>query len=73
LGNIYINKGRIVKELKKIISKDTTIIKPKSIIGLILEKIKDPKATIVVKAVYRHGQNICVNVYLKLLKSSVFL
>ena len=38
--------------------KPKVIIQPKSIIGLISLKIKDRKANIVVKTVYKIGQNI---------------
>ena len=48
-------KGNIVKDEIKIIISATIIIFPKSITGLMSEKSNEPKATIVVKDVYRHG------------------
>ena len=41
----------MVKEVTKINNKEIIIIIPKSIIGFISEKSKDPNATIVVNAV----------------------
>ena len=54
-GNREITKGNIVKDEIKIIVNAAIITFPKSITGLISENNKEPKATIVVKAVYRHG------------------
>ena len=54
-GNKDIAKGNIVKDEIKIIVNATIITFPKSITGLISENNNEPKATIVVKAVYRHG------------------
>ena len=50
-GKYNIIKGKIVKEVKKIIIRDIIIIFPKSIIGLIFENNKEAKATIVVRDV----------------------
>ena len=52
------SKGNIVKEVINIINNATIMILPKSITGFISENIKDQKATIVVKAVYKHGKNM---------------
>ena len=51
--------------------KPIVIIQPKSIIGLISEKINERKAIIVVKTVYNIGQNILLVV--KIIKSKIFL
>ena len=60
---------------KKVTTNDTSnpkvIIHPKSIIGFISLKIKDKKAIIVVKAVYKIGQNILLVV--KIISSKIFL
>ena len=50
--------GSNVKVIKNDVIKPKVIIHPKSIIGLISLKIKDKKAKIVVKTVYKIGQNI---------------
>ena len=57
-GKNEIKIGRIINDEKKVIDKPIVIIQPKSITGLISEKINDKKATIVVNEVYRHGRNI---------------
>tara|TARA_Y100000741_G_C18069255_1_gene483833 strand:+ start:480 stop:683 length:204 start_codon:yes stop_codon:yes gene_type:complete len=62
LGKKEINNGNTVNEVAKITNKAVIMILPKSITGFISENIKDPKATIVVRAVYRHGKNIFLNV-----------
>ena len=72
LGKKEISIGSIVKEVIKIINKETIMILPKSITGFISENIKDPKATIVVKAVYKHGKNIFFNVSFKLFDERFF-
>ena len=50
--------GSNVKVIINDVIKPKVIIHPKSIIGLISLKIKDKKAKIVVKTVYKIGQNI---------------
>ena len=50
--------GSKVKVIIKDVIKPKVIIQPKSIIGFISLKIKDKKAKIVVKTVYKIGQNI---------------
>ena len=56
------NNGKIVNEQTNEMINEIIIMIPKSIIGLISVKIKDPNATIVVNDVYRQGQNIFLNV-----------
>ena len=51
LGNIKSSNGKIEKEQINEIINEIIIIIPKSIIGLMSVKIKDPKATIVVSDV----------------------
>ena len=51
LGKIEIKRGKIVKDVTNITTNPRIIIFPKSITGLMSENIRDPKATIVVKAV----------------------
>ena len=53
-----INVGSSVKVIINDVTRPKVIIHPKSMIGLISLKIKDKKAIIVVKAVYKIGQNI---------------
>ena len=50
--------GSSVKDVKNNAVKPITIIKPKSITGLMSLKIRDAKATIVVNAVYKQGHII---------------
>ena len=61
-GKKDINNGNIVNDDMNIIINPNIIILPKSITGLISENNNDPKATIVVNAVYKQGQNIIFNV-----------
>ena len=58
-----------MKEQNSEIIREIIIMKPKSIIGLMSVIIRDPKATNVVKVVYRQGQNIFFNVLDKLFSS----
>ena len=51
-------RSRRVKVIIKDVINPKVIIQPKSIIGFIPLKIKDKKANIVVKTVYKIGQNI---------------
>ena len=58
VGAKFKRVGRRVKVIIKDVIKPNVIIQPKSMIGLIPLKIKDRKANIVVKTVYKIGQNI---------------
>ena len=66
-----IRDGSNVKVITNDVIKPKVIIQPKSIIGFISLKIKDKKAIIVVKAVYRIGQNILLVV--RVISSIIFL
>ena len=57
-GTKFIKDGSKVKVIKNDVIRPKVIIQPKSIIGLISLKINDRKAIIVVRAVYKIGQNI---------------
>ena len=57
-GAIFKRVGRRVKVTIKDVIKPNVIIQPKSMMGLMPLKIKDKKANIVVKTVYKIGQNI---------------
>tara|TARA_Y100000590_G_C15329950_1_gene867277 strand:- start:97 stop:417 length:321 start_codon:yes stop_codon:yes gene_type:complete len=57
-GNIEIKIGNITKEEINDTVNDKIIIKPKSITGLISVITKEAKAIIVVKDVYKQGQNM---------------
>ena len=61
-----INNGNMVKDVIKININEIIIIFPNSIIGFMSEKSKDPKATIVVKEVYKQGQKIFLIVNINL-------
>ena len=71
IGTKLIKDGSKVKVIINDVIKPSVIIQPKSIIGLIPLKIKDRKAIIVVRAVYRIGQNILFVV--KVINSRIFL
>ena len=71
LDTKLIRVGSNVKVTKKEVIKPKVIIHPKSIIGFISLKIKDRKAIIVVKTVYKIGQNILRVV--KVINSKIFL
>ena len=71
LGMKLIRDGSNVKVITNDVIKPRVIIQPKSIIGFISLKIKDKKAIIVVKAVYKIGQNILLVV--KEISSTIFL
>ena len=58
VGAKFKRVGSRVNVMKNDVIKPKVIIHPKSIIGLISLKIKDKKAKIVVKTVYKIGQNI---------------
>ena len=70
-GTKFIRVGSNVKVIMNDVIKPKVIIHPKSIIGFISLKIKDRNAIIVVKTVYRIGQNILSVV--KIIKSKIFL
>ena len=70
-GIKFIRDGSKVKVIINEVIKPRVIIHPKSIIGFISLKIKDKKAIIVVKAVYKIGQNILLVV--KVISSIIFL
>ena len=53
-----INVGNRLKVIRNEIIRPKVIINPKSIIGFISLNTRDKKANIVVKAVYKIGQNI---------------
>ena len=54
----FINVGNRLKVIRNEIISPKVIINPKSIIGFISLNTRDKKANIVVKAVYKIGQNI---------------
>ena len=56
--NKLINVGNRLKVIRNEIIRPKVIINPKSIIGFISLNTRDKKANIVVKAVYKIGQNI---------------
>ena len=58
VGAKFKRVGRRVKVIIKDVINPKVIIQPKSIIGFIPLKIRDKKANIVVKTVYKIGQNI---------------
>ena len=58
VGAKFKRVGRRVNVMTNDVINPKVIIHPKSIIGLIPLKIKDKKANIVVKTVYKIGQNI---------------
>ena len=50
--------GRRINDVTNVTIKPNVIMYPKSITGFMSLKIREAKATIVVKAVYRHGLTI---------------
>ena len=58
VGAKFKRVGRRVNVITNDVINPKVIIQPKSIIGLIPLKIKDKKANMVVKTVYKIGQNI---------------
>ena len=70
-GTKLMSVGSNVKVIMKDIINPKVIIHPKSIIGLISLKIRERKAMIVVKTVYKIGQNILFVVII--IKSKTFL
>ena len=58
LGTKLIKAGNNVNVITNDVIRPKVIIHPKSMIGFISLKIKDKKAIIVVRAVYKIGQNI---------------
>ena len=52
--------GKRINDVKKVTTNPNVIIYPKSITGLMSLRTRDANATIVVKAVYRHGHTICL-------------
>ena len=66
IGTKLNNVGSSVKVIVNDVINPKVIIHPKSIIGLISLNINDKKAIIVVRAVYRIGQNILLVVKIKI-------
>jgi len=50
--------GRRINDVTNVTIKPNVIMYPKSITGLMSLKIREEKATIVVRAVYKHGLTI---------------